>query len=70
LRSPNIYVVQMYRWGDTDLHSYIEGVYDSREEAEKHGMAEERSRAGKYEPKIWVHPLNEPRGLKYTPEDT
>lgn len=60
-----LYVVQMYRWGNEDGHSYIEGVYDSRSLAKKHGMAEVQSRAGKYEFKIWVHPLNQPRRLKY-----
>ena len=60
-----LYVVHMYRWGDEELHSYIEGVYDSKELAEKHGAAEMESRANKYEPKIWTHPLNEPRQLKY-----
>ena len=60
-----LYVTQMYRWGNEDGHSYIEGVYDSLEQAEKHGAAEKLSRANKYEFKAWVHPLNEPRRLKY-----
>lgn len=64
-----LYIVQMYRWGDEDNHSYIEGVYDTREEAEKHGKAEEEARAGKYDMRIWVHSLNQPREIKYlTPE--
>lgn len=56
-----LYVVHMYRWGDEENHSYIEGVYDTMEkavEAEKH---EREWRANKYEGKIWVHPLNKPR---------
>ena len=62
----NLYVVQMYRWGDKDSHSYIEGIYDNRRIACRHGKAEVRQRAGKYEYKIWKHSLNQPRDLKYT----
>lgn len=60
-----VYVVQMYRWGDEDGHSYIEGVYSNKEDAEKHGIAEQESRWDKYEFKIWTHTLDEPRKLKY-----
>lgn len=64
-----LYVVQMYRWGDQDGHSYVEGVYDNREEADKHAKAEFDARGGKYEPRIWTHPLNEPRQLKYMSDE-
>jgi len=64
-----LYVVQMYRWGDEDLHSYIEGVYTNRSTARKHGRAEWNSRDHKYEFKIWVHPLNEPRMFKYMSDE-
>lgn len=70
LKKPlKLFVVQMFRWGDQDAHSYIEGVYTTRRAANKHGNAERVSRAGKYEPKIWVHPLNEPRMLKYMSDE-
>jgi len=65
-----LYVVQMYRWGDEDGHSYIEGIYVNRRLANKHGKAEEVSRAGKYEFKIWTFTLNKPRRLKYWTEKT
>ena len=65
-----LYVVHMYRYGDEDGHSYIEGVYSNRKAAVKHGKAEEVSRAGKYEHKIWVHTLDKPRDLKYLSQKT
>lgn len=65
-----LYIVQMYRWGDEDGHSYIEGVYSNRRLANKHGKSEQIARAGKYEYKIWVHPLNKPRALKYMSSKT
>ena len=65
MKPKKLYVVHMYRWGDEDAHSYIEGVYDNKATARKHGKAEQEWRDNKYEPKIWTHPLNEPRKLKY-----
>lgn len=56
-----LYVVKMNRWGDPENHSYIEGVYDTMEQAVAMGANEERHRAGKYEPNILAFPLNEPR---------
>jgi hypothetical protein len=64
-----LYVVHMLRYGDTEAHSYIEGVYDSEEQAIKHGKAEEEHRAGKYEPAIRVFPLNEPIEDKYLTDE-
>lgn len=60
-----LYIVQMYRYGDEGSHSYIEGVYDTWEEAEKHGEAEDIHRGGKYNMTIYTHRLNEPRKMKY-----
>lgn len=65
-----LYVVHMYRYGDQDGHSYVEGVYSNRRQANKHGKAEEVSRAGKYEYKIWIHILDKPRDLKYLSQKT
>ena len=28
-----IHVVQAYRWGDRENHSYVVGVYDTKEQA-------------------------------------
>lgn len=60
----------MYRWGDEDGHSYIEGVYSNRRLANKHGKSEEQARGGKYEFKIWTHTLNKPREMKYWSDKT
>ena len=68
-KTKRLFVVHMYRWGDEESHSYVEGVYDECKLAHKHGKAEQESRSGKYEYKIWVHPLNEPRMLKYMSDE-
>lgn len=47
-----VFVVKMNRWGDSELHSYVEGVYDTREQAEEMGQLEKAYRGGKYEPEI------------------
>lgn len=44
-----LYVVEMLRWGDRECHSYILGVYSTREQAKLAGQSEEYARAGKYE---------------------
>lgn len=49
-----VYVVQMFRWGDTDDHSYVLGVYFSRECAEREAVkAFENRGLGKYLPAIY-----------------
>ena len=35
-----VYPVIMYRWGDTECHSYLLGVYSSKTKAEKAGETE------------------------------
>lgn len=57
----DLYIVKMNRWGDDELHSYIEGVYDSKEKAKTMGKLEQEFRDNKYEPQILLFPLNEPR---------
>lgn len=47
-----VWVVEMLRWGDRELHSYVIGVYLSKEEAIKEGYAEKEYRGGKYEPEF------------------
>lgn len=56
-----LYVVKMNRWGDTELHSYIEGVYSTKIAAEIAGKLNQEYRANKYEPEILEFPLNERR---------
>ena len=44
-----LYVVEMLRWGDRERHSYVIGVFTTRELAVIAGEAEVSWRAGKYE---------------------
>lgn len=46
------YVVTMYRFGDRESHSYVEGVYSKKYAAMKAGEEEREYRGGKYEPAI------------------
>jgi len=48
-----VFVVKMNRYGDREKHSYVLGVWSTREEAEKAGNVEKYYRAGKYEPEIF-----------------
>ena len=43
-----IYVVTMYRFGDMEKHSYVQGVFTKKAQAQKAGIAEEYYRGGKY----------------------
>lgn len=53
-----LFVVHMLRWGDNENHSYVEGVYDTLQEAVKNGDAERLWRDNKYEPDIRSFDLN------------
>ena len=58
-----VYVVQMYRWGDTEQgHSYTAGVFTSEQDAKDCCIAEKIYRGGKYEGEVWVHDLNKWNG--------
>lgn len=56
-----VYVVTMYRWGDTESHSYVLGVWSNQELALLHGNLESNFRGGKYDPKVteWIIDANE-----------
>jgi len=41
-----VFVVTMYRWGDRENHSYVLGVFTTKENAEKAGEAERQYRGG------------------------
>lgn len=47
-----VYTVIMYRWGDTERHSYLLGVFDTEEQAVAEGEAECAWRGNKYKPRI------------------
>ena len=45
----NLYTTQMLRWGDTESHHYIVGVFSDKEKAIYVGEVEAAWRGGKYE---------------------
>lgn len=53
-----VWVVEMLRWGDRELHSYVEGVYGTEAEARVAGEEHREWRGGKYEPHIEEFELN------------
>ena len=50
-----VYVVTMQRWGDTESHNYVQGVFNNKDDAEVCGKAEKEWRGGKYEAAITEH---------------
>ena len=54
-----LYVVIMQRWGDPELHHYVEGVYDDPAKAVEAGNKEQEWRGNKYEPLIEECTINE-----------
>ena len=48
----DVYVLLMRRWGDSEGHTYVRGVFGDKEMAEKIGAEEKEYRGGKYEPDI------------------
>lgn len=64
LEPTQLYITEMLRWGETETHHYIVGVYSTFKQAELAGEAEKTWRGGKYEYKI--SPLNLDEGI---PED-
>jgi len=51
-----VYTVHACRWGDTETHSYIVGVYAEKQAALNAAIMEEEYRGGKYECEVleWV----------------
>ena len=47
-----VYVVMMYRYGDHENHSYVLGVYSTRDKAMYAGASEAFDRAGKYSAEV------------------
>jgi hypothetical protein len=56
--SDSVFVVEMLRWGDRENHSYVIGVFTTREQAELAGDAEVSWRGNKYEYCISEYKLN------------
>lgn len=59
-----IHVVQAYRWGDRENHSYVVGVYDTKEQAIIAADKEEDSRGIKYKCAIISTSLNERHNIE------
>lgn len=47
-----IYIVTMYRFGDREKHSYIQGLYTVEKTALKEASSEEKLRGNKYSAEI------------------
>ena len=44
-----MFVVEMLRWGDRECHSYVIGIFSTKDLAEDAGKAEQSWRDSKYE---------------------
>jgi hypothetical protein len=44
-----MFVVEMLRWGDRECHSYVIGIFSTKDLAEDAGKAEQTWRDSKYE---------------------
>ena len=57
----NVFVTTMQRYGNRELHSYVLGVWSTREIAMRAGETEALWRGGKYEPEVteWKVDANE-----------
>ena len=51
-----VYTVRACRWGDSELHSYIVGVYPEKQAALDAAETEKNWRGGKYECEVleWI----------------
>lgn len=54
-----VYVAEMQRWGDSETHHYILGVYSTYEQAFLVCDAEKSWRACKYEPNVLEYDLDQ-----------
>ena len=63
-----VYVVTMYRWGNLENHSYVQGVYTDPNRAMHDADAETVYRGGKYLPDIWTHTVNHLTHKEFNPK--
>lgn len=54
-----VYVVEMLRWGDSESHSYVSGVYSNLIKALEAGIEHANFRGNKYEPAICMISIDE-----------
>ena len=59
IQVPPVFTVHAFRFGDTERHSYIVGVFSSEEAATKAAQDEEEWRGGKYRCEVLVWSINE-----------
>lgn len=65
MKNKTLFVVIMNRWGEPfPSHSYVEGIYDDIELAQKNGKKEQQNRDNKYEPVIQSFIVNESKELR------
>lgn len=57
-----LFVVQAFRWGDVEKHSYVAGVFSTFELAESAAKKEQDERGGKYECIVYQYELNDSEG--------
>lgn len=56
-----VFVVEMLRWGERELHSYVQGVYLTQAEAFAAAQEAKEGRGGKYEPEVTMFQLGQGR---------
>ncbi len=49
IENENVYVVIAKRWGDSETHNYLVGVFSKESKAISEAMIERNQRGGKYE---------------------
>lgn len=59
-----IHIVQAYRWGDREKHSYVVGVYDTKKRAVIAADKEEEYRGMKYKCAIISTSLNKSHSIE------
>ena len=62
----SVYTVRACRWGDSETHSYIIGVFLTQGEAEKAAQNERDWRGGKYDCEILKWIVGKTFGGKYS----
>ena len=64
-----VYVVTMYQWGNREKHSYVVGVYSSKDSAMEAAKCEDDCRCGKYAAEVTRWALDSPwcMDLHYDP---
>lgn len=53
-----MFVVTAYRWGGRENHSYVVGVYSSKEKAKSVALEHHKYRGGKYDCEVMMIPVD------------